>query len=57
MKNWKTTSLGVLGLVGIIVQAATEFLNTGQVSNIEAIITQGILSWGLIAAKDATARL
>jgi hypothetical protein len=57
MKNWKTTTLGVLGILGIIAQVGTELLNSGHVSNLDAILTQAVMAWGLIAAKDATARL
>lgn len=57
MKNWKTTTLGILGIVISVAQAATEFLKTGSVNNVDSLLTQVVLGWGLISAKDNNARL
>jgi hypothetical protein len=57
MKNWKTTTLGVIGILLTVLQAGQELLTSGTVSNVEPLVTSLVLGWGLIAAKDNTARL
>lgn len=57
MKNWKTTVLGVATIVATVANAVVALLKTGQMPDLlttSAAITAG---WGLIAAKDNTARL
>jgi hypothetical protein len=57
MKNWKTTTLGVVGIIITLAQAVQDLLTTGTVNNVEPLVTSLVLGWGLIAAKDNTARL
>jgi hypothetical protein len=57
MKNWKTTTLGIIGIALTVLQAAQELLTSGTVSNVEPLVTSLVLGWGLIAAKDNNARL
>jgi hypothetical protein len=57
MKNWKTTTLGIVGIVITLAQAVQELLTNGTVTNVEPLVTSLVLGWGLIAAKDNTARL
>jgi hypothetical protein len=57
MKNWKTTTLGVIGILLTVLQAGQELLTSGTVSNVEPLVTSLVLGWGLIAAKDNNARL
>jgi hypothetical protein len=57
MKNWKTTTLGIIGIALTVLQAAQELLTSGTVSNVEPLVTSLVLGWGLIASKDNNARL
>jgi hypothetical protein len=57
MRNWKTTTIGILTGVVAIATGAKEFLATGQVPDIGLIAASLMAAWGLIVAKDGTARL
>jgi redox-regulated HSP33 family molecular chaperone len=53
MKNWKTTTLGILTIAGALISAVTTFLKTGTIDLITTgpLITAG---WAAIQAKDAS---
>jgi hypothetical protein len=57
MRNWKTTTIGVLTGVIAIATGAKEFLATGTIPDIGLIAASLMAAWGLIVAKDGTARL
>ena len=57
MRNWKTTTIGVLTGVIAIATGAKEFLASGTIPDIGLIAASLMAAWGLIVAKDATARL
>jgi hypothetical protein len=59
MKNWKTTAVGVLTIIGAIVTATIEVLNTGSVGGgtVTAIVTAVGAGITGILAKDNSARL
>lgn len=46
-KNWKTTLLGIGGLIGVVIKAIVEGTITPQT------ITEGLIAIGLIFAKDS----
>jgi uncharacterized membrane protein YjjP (DUF1212 family) len=53
-KSWKTTALGVTGLVSALAFAFTQYLNGGFAAvNFEVLIAAVLGSTGLIFAKDA----
>ena len=51
MKDWKTTTLGVLGLITAIAGAAKTVLAGGN-PDLAVLIPAIIAGWGLIHAKD-----
>jgi hypothetical protein len=57
MKNWKTTTTGVLAIVLALANAAQQYLTTGAVPDLGMTVTALLAGWGLVMAKDATARL
>jgi hypothetical protein len=57
MRNWKTSLLGVLTIIASLSTAGREFLAGGQVPDIGLIAASLLAGWGLIVAKDSTARL
>jgi hypothetical protein len=57
MRNWKTTTIGVLTGVIAIATGAKEFLASGTIPDIGLIAASLMAAWGLIVAKDGTARL
>ena len=54
MKSWKTTTLGILTLVGAAVAAAKALLDNDPttVPNWEAVITAATAGFGLLFARD-----
>lgn len=54
MKSWKTTTTGIIGIVGTTCTMLYEFLTTGSVnsSNIANNVTIIIVALGLIFARD-----
>ena len=52
MKNWKTTTLGILTLLGALTNAGLEFIKTGS-CNLPILLTGLTAGWGLVKAKDA----
>lgn len=57
MKNWKTNVLGALTIIIALATGAKEFLANGQLPDLGLLIASLTAGWGLIAAKDNTARL
>jgi hypothetical protein len=56
MRNWKTTTLGVLTALIAIATGAKEFLSTGSLPDIGLIAASLAAAWGLVMAKDNNAR-
>jgi hypothetical protein len=56
MNNWKTTVTGALAIIIAIASGAKMYLSTGQVPDIGALAAAVAAGWGLIMAKDSTAR-
>lgn len=54
MKNWKTTTLGVLTIIAALSNAAVEYLN-GKTVNMLTLGAAVAAGWGLIHASDAKA--
>jgi hypothetical protein len=57
MRNWRTTTTGVLAIVIAVAGGAKTYLATGQVPDIAALAAAVVAGWGLVVAKDAKARL
>ena len=57
MRNWKTTTLGVLTAIIALATGAREFLTSGSIPDIGLIAASLMAAWGLIVAKDNNARL
>jgi hypothetical protein len=57
MRNWKTTTLGVLTAIIALATGAKEFLASGSIPDIGLIAASLMAAWGLVVAKDGTARL
>jgi hypothetical protein len=59
MKNWKTTTVGVLTIIGALVTAAIEVLNHGTIGGgtVTAVVTAIGAGFTGILAKDNNARL
>ena len=57
MRNWKTTTTGVLAIIVAVAGGAKTYLATGQVPDIAALSAAVLAGWGLIVAKDNNARL
>lgn len=52
MKNWKTTTTGILLILGALINAGLEYLKTST-CNFPVLFTGLTAGWGLIKAKDA----
>ena len=52
MNNWKTTTLGILTIVGAIVSAGTSLLQ-GHPVNVPVLFAGITGGWGLIHAADS----
>lgn len=52
MKNWKTTALGVLTILGALINSGHEYLS-GQPVGIPMLLTGLTTGLGLIHASDA----
>ncbi len=52
MQNWKTTTLGILTILGGLVNASIEYLG-GKTVSVPTLITTITAGWGLIHASDA----
>ena len=57
MRNWKTTTIGVLTIIIAIATGAKEYLTTDALPDIGLIVAAILSGWGLIQAKDNNARL
>jgi|688.fasta_scaffold178186_5 hypothetical protein len=57
MRNWKTTTIGILTALIALATGAKEFLATGTIPDIGLIAASLMAAWGLVVAKDGTARL
>jgi hypothetical protein len=57
MRNYKTTIIGVLAIIVAVASAAKSYLATGSVPDLTALTTAVLAGWGLVMAKDASARL
>jgi hypothetical protein len=57
MRNWKTTTIGILTMLIAIATGGKEYLQTEQIPDLALIITSILAGWGLVQAKDNTARL
>jgi hypothetical protein len=57
MRNWKTTLLGILTIIASLSTAGREFLANGSIPDLGLISASLLAGWGLIVAKDNTARL
>lgn len=57
MRNWKTTTAGVLGLVVVLATAGKSYLATGQIPDLAALAAAITAAAVGIAAKDNNARL
>jgi hypothetical protein len=57
MRNWKTTTIGVLTIIIAVATGAKEYLATDALPDIGLIVAAVLSGWGLVQAKDNTARL
>ena len=57
MRNWKTSLLGALTIIASLSTAGRELLANGSVPDLGLIAASLLAGWGLIVAKDSTARL
>jgi len=57
MKNWKTTTTGILAIAIAVLGGTKTYLATGQIPDIAALAAAVMAGWGLVVAKDSTARL
>jgi len=57
MRNLKTTSIGALTIVIALATGAKEYLATDSLPDLGLIVASILAGWGLIQAKDNTARL
>lgn len=57
MRNWKTTSIGILSILVALATGAKEYLATDTLPDLGLIVASVLAGWGLVQAKDNTARL
>jgi hypothetical protein len=57
MRNWKTTTIGALTILIAIATGAKEYLATDTLPDLGLIVASVLAGWGLVQAKDNTARL
>ena len=57
MRNWKTTTIGILTALIALATGAKELLATGSIPDIGLIAASLMAAWGLVMAKDNNARL
>jgi hypothetical protein len=57
MRNWKTTLLGILTIIASLSTAGREFLANGSIPDLGLVTASLLAGWGLIVAKDNSARL
>jgi hypothetical protein len=57
MRNWKTNTIGVLTIFIALATGAKEYLATDSLPDLGLIVAAVLSGWGLVQAKDNTARL
>jgi hypothetical protein len=57
MRNWKTSTIGVLTIIIALATGTREYLQTDALPDLGLIVTSILAGWGLVVAKDNTARL
>ena len=57
MRNWKTTSIGILTIIIALATGAKEYLATDSLPDFGLIVTSILAGWGLVMSKDHNARL
>lgn len=57
MRNWKTTTTGILAITIAVLGGAKTYLATGQIPDLAALTAAVVAGWGLVVAKDNNARL
>jgi hypothetical protein len=57
MRNWKTSTIGILTIIIAVATGAKEYLATDSLPDIGLIVAAILSGWGLVQAKDNTARL
>jgi hypothetical protein len=57
MRNWKTTTIGILTIIIAISTGTKEYLATDALPDLGLIVAAILSGWGLVQAKDNTARL
>ena len=57
MRNWKTTTIGILTIIIAISTGAKEYLATDALPDLGLIVAAVLSGWGLVQAKDNNARL
>jgi hypothetical protein len=57
MKDWKTTVVGILTLIGVVVVAAKSLLTCGfscvDFKGVSEAVFAGLVAWGFIKAADS----
>jgi hypothetical protein len=57
MRNWKTSVIGILTILIAVATGAKEYLATDTLPDLGLIVAAILSGWGLVQAKDNTARL
>ena len=57
MRNWKTTTIGVLTMIIAVATGAKEWLTTDAIPDLTLVVASVLAGWGLVQAKDNNARL
>ena len=57
MRNWKTTTIGILTILVALATGAKEYLATDTLPDLGLIVTSILAGCGLVQAKDNNARL
>jgi hypothetical protein len=57
MRNWKTSTIGVLTIIIALATGTREYLQTDALPDLGLIVAAVLSGWGLVQAKDNTARL
>jgi hypothetical protein len=57
MRNWKTSTIGVLTIIIALATGTREYLQTDALPDLGLIVAAILSGWGLVVAKDNTARL
>ncbi len=54
MKNWKTTSIGILTIIVALSSALLNFLKAGSLPDWATLLASFTAGWGLIHAADSS---